>query len=218
MNTGYLLRDGNDISTLFGRSGPSGTIVPSGSIVPYLGVRDTDGWVLCDGIVRNNNADGKYNVLFSLQIGTGGNNSANYTPPNLQNVFLRGANNSQSVQSTFGVDSVTLTTDNLPTHNHSGTSIENGYYSNNIDLTHHHLLHNMGAHYQRGDGEVSECPDKDGQENNATADLLRTTNTSLQVSINIPSHRHDIVINNTGNSTSFSIVPRHMTVNYLLKL
>jgi hypothetical protein len=60
MITDYLLNNGDDISTLFA---PTSSGTPSGSIVSYLGKNDTPGWVLCDGTVRTDNQDGKYNMV-----------------------------------------------------------------------------------------------------------------------------------------------------------
>jgi hypothetical protein len=65
-------------------------IPPTGSIMAYLGYSDPSGWVIMDGVVRDNNSDGKYNNLISMQIGSGIVNG-NYTPPNYKAAFLRGA-------------------------------------------------------------------------------------------------------------------------------
>lgn len=59
---------------------------PPGTIVPYLGTTDPDGWVICDGIQRTN--DSKYDELISLSYGT--ISGTYYIPINLQNTFLRG--------------------------------------------------------------------------------------------------------------------------------
>jgi len=81
-------------NTLVGSQYVSG-FAPAGSIVPYYGTSVSDttdppGWVICNGTVRNDNFDGKYNKVASLGIGTGGSGTSNYTPPNLAAAFLRG--------------------------------------------------------------------------------------------------------------------------------
>jgi len=63
-------------------------ITPTGSFMAYLGSSDPDGWIICNGVVRINGADGRYNGLLTLNIGSG--TTSNYTPPNLQAMFLRG--------------------------------------------------------------------------------------------------------------------------------
>ena len=56
---------------------------PTGSMIAYAGTTDPVGWVICDGIVRTNNQDGKYNSISSMGIGFGGSGISNYTPPNM---------------------------------------------------------------------------------------------------------------------------------------
>ena len=98
---------------------------PVGSIIEYLGASDPDGWIICDGKERTNNSDGRYNSLYNLGIGSGGNGTNNYIPPNLANYFLLGASTNTSVGNTGGTGSVQLTSDNLPSHNHS---MQHGHY------------------------------------------------------------------------------------------
>jgi microcystin-dependent protein len=97
---------------------------PPGSIMQYMGTSDPDGWIICDGKERTNNSDGRYNSLYNLGIGSGGSGTSNYTPPNLANYFLLGAQNNQ-VGVTGGSSSVQLTSANLPAHNHS---MQHGHY------------------------------------------------------------------------------------------
>jgi microcystin-dependent protein len=203
MNTGYLLTDGTDISTLFANRS-SGS--PSGCIVPYLGVRDTDGWVLCDGIERNNNTDGKYNVLFSLQIGTGGNAFTNYTPPNLQNVFLRGGLSTSDIKLTSGTNTVQLTTDNIPSHNHSGTT-------ESVDLSHTHDVESTeNPYFLVQDNNNGICKGYDRYDNSYNGNF-----TSKDMSKNAI-HGHTFTTSYVGSNASFDIIPVHYKVNYLLKL
>lgn len=137
--TGYLLKDGSDISTLFTNSS---SLTPSGCVVSYLGITDVDGWVLCDGRVRTNNGDGKYNQLSILGIGVGGNATTNYTPPNLQNTFLRGGSSNSDIRSISGSDSNRLTLENMPVHNHSGTT-------EITDTSHTHVVKSPGDPYYK---------------------------------------------------------------------
>jgi microcystin-dependent protein len=63
---------------------------PTGSVVAFLGTNDPDGWVICNGVTRTNNSDGRYNTLNSIGIGSGGAGTSNYTPPDFKGAFLRG--------------------------------------------------------------------------------------------------------------------------------
>ena len=62
----------------------------TGTISAYLGTNDPPGWIIMNGVARTNNADGRYNALNALGIGTGGSGTSNYTPPDYKGAFLRG--------------------------------------------------------------------------------------------------------------------------------
>ena len=217
MNTGYSLKNGSDISTLYARASNK---APPGSIMPYLGTTDIDGWILCDGIERNNNQDGRYNTVFNLGIGAGGNLFTSYTPPNLQNTYLRGASNSQSILSTGGKNTVQLGIDQLPSHGHFGTINNDTESTISIDVSHSHALYNEGRHYETTtDNRFDrECVDKQGFLEKKDPDGIRTEEISLIRSITVPAHNHTLEIQSTGLGKAFSILPTFMTVNYLLKL
>ena len=215
--SGYLLSDGNDISTLFASSSDG---YPTGSIMPYLGTTDIDGWILCDGIEVNNNQDGKYNALFNLGIGEGGNLFNKYTPPNLRNYFLRGASTAQSVENFAGNDVVQLGIDQLPSHGHPGT-IGTKIRTTSINVSHSHALYNTKERYfafAADDNNTQECVDKAGFIQKKVDDGIQTKETTLIRSITVPAHNHTLEINSVGQSQPFSILPTFLTVNYLLKL
>jgi len=101
-------------------------IAPVGSIISYLGTSDINGWIICDGVARAN-TNGIYRRLFGMSIGTftGATSGVGgtYTPPDLKGRFLYGTSTTTSVQTNAGSASqnVTLTTANLPAHNHTIT-------------------------------------------------------------------------------------------------
>jgi microcystin-dependent protein len=104
------------------KTGGYNVLAPVGSIASYLGTTDPDGWVICDGAQRGN-SDGKYNALINLSIGTGTINGT-YTPLNLTDKFMR-QKNTDNIGNSGGTNSLTLTTANMPVHNHAIT-VDNG--------------------------------------------------------------------------------------------
>ena len=64
-------------------------VVPSGSIMAYMGNTDPTGWVILDGKTRTNN-NSMYNNVVTLGLGTV--NAGVYTPPDYRGAFLRGDN------------------------------------------------------------------------------------------------------------------------------
>ena len=86
---------------------------PAGSIFAFLGTTDPEGWVICDGTARTYTS--KYDGVVSMSIGTKDVGTNTYTPPNLSSKMIRGG----TPKTTGGSDTVTLTTANIPSHNHS---------------------------------------------------------------------------------------------------
>lgn len=84
-------------------------LVPSGGIIMWSGTVATipSGWLLCDG--------------------TNGT-------PNLQDRFVVGAGNNYNPGDTGGADSVTLTTSEIPSHTHTGTTDTDGAHSHDINI------------------------------------------------------------------------------------
>jgi hypothetical protein len=91
---------------------------PPGTIAAYLGTSDPPGWVIMDGVARNDNADGKYTRVALLSIGSGGSGTTSYTPPNYKGAFLRGNGaNGTNVSAALGG----FQADDYQSHNHSIT-------------------------------------------------------------------------------------------------
>jgi microcystin-dependent protein len=183
---------------------------PPGTIIQYLGTTDPDGWVICDGVARTNNADGRYNRLNSMGIGTGGDQTSNYTPPNFINRFSFGKRSSDTLGSVGGNATVTLTSSNLPSHSHNfehthtqpaqGTDGAHGWITkvwttSTIQPTYGNGFLNRNDQYFVRNGIATSLP------------------WAYQ---NIPTAERSVT-SNTGNSTAFSILPSYYIVNNILK-
>jgi hypothetical protein len=63
------------------------SVPPTGAVAPYVGATDPSGWVICDGISRNN-ASGQYNNLINaglVYVGSTTVPNTTYTPPQISN-------------------------------------------------------------------------------------------------------------------------------------
>jgi len=100
-------------------------VVPTGGLLMWTGAVNVvpTGWLLCDGseVSQTTYAD-LYAVIANIY-GTP-LDSANFVLPNLVDKFVAGVGSSgtYSVGTTGGADSVTLTTDQMPSHNHTAVS------------------------------------------------------------------------------------------------
>lgn len=148
----------------------SGDSIPSGVIVMWSGSTASipSGWVLCNG--------------------TNGT-------PDLRNRFIVGVGNSYSVGATGGIAMHILTIDELPSHNHTGSTNSTGSHSHNIKLS------NSGS--------------KDWKSALSSMYGSYYGNSVLQSSGN---HNHTVTINNTGSGSAHENRPPYYALAYIMKL
>jgi len=176
-NYKFVLKDagGTTIQTydnlygIIGTAPASGATIPAGLIAMWSGSIGSvpSGWYLCDG--------------------------SNGTP-NLTDRFIVGAGASYAVNATGGATSVTLTTNNLPAHTHTATSVV-------TDPGHAHLS-NAGVSPSGGGTLAGGSGLGLGSINTSTATTgitVATTNAS------------------TGSGTSFSILPTYYALAFIQK-
>lgn len=146
-------------------------IIPSGVILLWSGSTGSipAGWVLCDG--------------------------TNSTP-DLRDRFVVGAGSTYAVGATGGADSVTLTTSQIPSHNHTATST-----SSVSDPGHSHTF--AGSTASGGEGRA----DRDGSRTTKTTNAA-TTGISVSTSTSI---------GNTGGGGSHENRPPYYALAYIMK-
>ncbi|WP_370408909.1 tail fiber protein [Tenacibaculum dicentrarchi] len=167
--------------------------VPSGSIMPYIGVSAPKGWMLCDG--RNIPTTDETAILRDLL-------GASVTP-NLNGMFLRGTG-TNPVNKQDGPALMNTQNDNFKSHSHnSGTlkTANNGIHNHN-DGEYDKLLRISGARAYYGSFDNSKT----------RPDLL-----SAKTIKNAGNHNH--TISGTTTSTGGSETrPVNFGVNYIIKL
>lgn len=119
----YFITDGNPELTIVNDS------VPVGAIQAYAGTTPPSNWLICDGRAVNRI---KYKQLFDI-IGTtygSGDGEITFNLPNLQGRVAIGQSMTYELGASGGEKEVTLTIDQIPSHNHIGAA----YYDNNYQL------------------------------------------------------------------------------------
>jgi microcystin-dependent protein len=170
-----------------------GTFIAVGNTSSFTSGVRSDGWIICDGVQRTN-TNGIYTNLANLGIGTLINGNADYTPPNLNGRILTGKNSTSSsvnINTTQGTNSIILTSNNLPQHNHSITI---------ANATHSHTYNdNTPDTYSSTQGSSNDIGDY-----NCVTRTQRTTNSSTDA------HTHNITIDAVSTTTDSSILIKNL--------
>ncbi len=188
-------------------------LLPVGTIIQYAGNAAPGGWLLCQGqnVLRT-----EYTELFDV-IGSayGSTDSSHFNIPDFRGRVAIGQNSpSNNLADRGGSATQTLSVSQLPAHSHNASSSSEGSH-----------LHNYKDAYfaeRRGD----EQPKVYGTGANTDDDnnlVWRTANnTASSTASDIPtssagSHSHNITVESTGGTSSFSIMPPYLVINYLIR-
>lgn len=167
--------------------------VPTGSIMPYMGVNAPAGWVLCDGrTLTGINGSEKLKALLNKN-----------NVPDLRGFFLRGAGSNGFTEKTTSVG-VAYDDTNL-SHSHAvniDTSSDGAYNPTDQQEVYNRLL--------KFDGTFT-IKDSDN------TGLGREPNLGDNGRLNIPAHKHN-VSGNTFTDGNNESAPVHFGVNYIIKL
>ena len=201
--------------------------VPTGSIMCFSGSIVPQGWLFCNGQSISRTA---YNKLFNtIGIIYGeGDGSSTFDLPNLQDRFPMGKG-SRSLGLIGGSDSVTLTSDKLPSHSHNATANSGGQHSHtgstNTTGNHNHsyddayFAENSGGGPNNIFGTSANTDDDNsyryrsnvGTGYNGDHSHTFTTNTES-------SHTHTVTIDNTGTTNpTIDITNRYIALNYIIR-
>ncbi|MCK8521020.1 hypothetical protein M0D21_05550 [Aquimarina sp. D1M17] len=148
------------------------TRMPKGVIVMWSGNSSSIpvGWVLCDGKQGTPDLSGRFVVGFDKE------------------------NPQYQIGETGGKEQITLTTNQLPSHSHSGTTKEAGNHT-----------HNFTGAAKRGDGSGT------GSSN----DYYKAFNRTTQAAGN---HKHSFDTNKTGGNQPHENRPPYFALAYIMKL
>jgi len=164
-----------EINTLDGIA-PSGAgfgFIPSGGIILWSGsvASVPSGWFLCNG--------------------------SNGTP-DLRNRFVVAAGDTYAVGATGGSDSVTLTTDQMPAHTHTGTTNSDGNHSHTAairDAWQGNTVNNSGGGFM----------------------YVGQNNTNTYTTSTAGAHTHSFTTASTGGGASHENRPPYYALAYIMK-
>lgn len=130
-------------------------IMPVGVIVPYVDSTPPDGWLICDGSFLDSTV---YQNLFALIGYKYGQSGSDFALPDLRDRVPLGVHTNRPDATTGGNDTVTLTSTELPTHNHGVTDpghthgrTDPGHAHSVYDPSHTHTISQSGHAHGVGD-------------------------------------------------------------------
>jgi len=184
-----------------------------GDIVPHAGLTVPQGWVICWGQVIAN-AQTLYPALWAeasplLRVGSG------IRVPDLRGRVPMGAGEGtgltiRNVGDLVGSELATLTTANLPAHNHSGTTNAN---DRSLNHKHNTPFNNLLGNNPSGDDYNFKVA---GTGNPVESTYI--TETSAPNTDAALNHLHSFTTNNTGSGTGHPNVQPSVVVNYKMKI
>lgn len=193
-------------------------LVPPGAMMPYAASIAPGGWLLCDGLAVSRST---YSALFALIGSTYGNGDgeSTFNLPNLKGRTIVGFNstdgNYDAIGETGGSKTVTLTTNELPSHSHTGTTNSSGSHTHSItDPGHKHTITTINDDFNSsGASPPGFAADSAGTR---TWDIMSTNMTGITINSD-GAHTHTFTTASAGSGNSFSILNPYITLNYIIK-
>jgi microcystin-dependent protein len=185
-----------------------GVLIPIGSIIILPMTNSSSvpaGFLRCDGSTVNIS---DYPNLYSV-MGTsfGGNGSTNFNLPSYQNKFLYGkANAVNEMNESIGNDSAILTTSNLPKHTHSFSTVNHRHTGIESESPSHARNNYNDDLNNSGGGQL-------GFQGGGKQQI----GTSYGITHDYANAYISFSANGKTNPSSFSIVPYHVVMVFLIK-
>lgn len=195
-----------------------GTDTPIGSISLYAGATAPAGWLICDGTAVSRTT---YNDLFTA-LGTtygAGNGTTTFNLPNLANRFPIGTGtNARGATGGTTSQSVTLTTANLPSHDH-GSVADHGHgsvggHDHGSVGDHTHSVANSAGGTGVNDGTAKNVATLTAGNSSANGGHTHSSDGGHSHS-NAGGHSHTSV--GSGTAVSVPTTPPFLSLNYILK-
>jgi len=193
------------------------SLVPPGVISQFAGIVAPSGYFICEGQEVSRTM---YASLFSV-IGTmygAGNGSTTFNLPNFKGRVPVGFDSTQSefnsINKLGGEKTHSISSDELPSHNHSGTVDSNGSHTHGItDPGHRHNFTTINDDYNNsGTNPPGFSADSAG---------LKTWYTSYEntgITVNSGgAHTHTFTTSSVGNNVAMNVMQPFIVVNYIIK-
>ena len=166
-----------------------------GALMYSLRTADKDGWLLCDGRTLSIAA---YPELYAI-LGTtyGGDGITTFGLPDPTDQVLGVAGSTHAVGSSTGSETITLSTSQLPAHNHSITIDSNG--------SHTHTINDPGHSHTIPGGTVVGSSLTTATTNSNDSSSTNSATTGISINAN-GAHTHTASSANTGSGAAINVM------------
>jgi hypothetical protein len=192
---------------------------PPGTVLAYIGSTTIDppGWIIANGIQRTNGSDGRYNTLIALSVGSGVNN-VNYTPPDLDAMFLRGIGSQTYGSINYGGASYKNKIEhNITQHSHTATASEHTHTTDPPTSSASNTGTELNPVY--GFGKLTSSGAGNVTTDTATNTDINYPNLEYLWGLTVKSASPGVTVNNnTGNGVSTETRPFNYGVVWIIKL
>jgi microcystin-dependent protein len=193
------------------------SLVPPGTVHQFAGSSAPAGYLLCDGSAVSRST---YSVLFSI-IGTTygvGDNATTFNLPNCKGKVPAGYDSAQSefnaLGKTGGEKTHTITVNELPAHNHDGSTSTVANHTHNYQDA--YFAENVGGGANNVFG-TNAGTDGDNSFYYRTSGGGYSTSPSDIATSAAGTHNHTFTTNDTGNGVAMNVLQPFITFNYIIK-
>lgn len=182
-------------------------VPPVGTVSMFAGSSAPGGYLLCDGAAYNIVDYPDLHNVIGTTYGSAG--AGTFRVPDLRNRNVIGAG-SRALGATGGAESHTLTTSELPAHNHGVTDPGHGHTIN--DPGHNHGLNIFAPDDFNWSAQNGQYPSADGI---ALANAVVTGTNTTGITIN--TNTTGISTQNAGGGNAHNIMDPYLILNFIIK-
>lgn len=184
----------------------SGGSTPSGSMSAFAGSSAPFGWLLCDGSVVSQSTYASLYAVIGATYNTGGEGAGNFRLPNLKGRVIVGYDSADvdfdALGETGGSKDVTLSINEMPTHNHDIGLGSSGFTDNPGDHSH----------------TSTDFPNAPTQTYDAgTTRFGRNSVANGMTSSLNGQHTHEVFLYSEGGNTAHNNLQPYIALNWIIK-
>jgi microcystin-dependent protein len=198
-------------------------LLPSGMITQFAGTTAPNGWLICDGSeISRTNYSGLFAVLGD-KYGTVTDETKFKLPDLRERVPIGRTDSNQELGSIGGSNSVTLSTSQIPSHTHTGTTDASGLHNHIAsDSGHAHTYDDAYFAENYGGGSnnhfgTSSGTDYDNSYHYRSGTVTNTGYANITVN-NDGTHTHAFTTTSTGSGASIDIRNKYIVLNYIIRI